>query len=113
MKKNTITINEKTSMFLLAGPIFIEMLLGILLNNVDTLMLSRYSQTAVGAVGNSNQILNLFIILFGVIAGATGVVVSQYLGAKQIKKMNQNQSLDSFFNVLYDWNLTSLSYRFI
>ncbi len=100
MEKNTITINEKTSMLLLAGPIFIEMLLGILLNNVDTLMLSRYSQTAVGAVGNSNQILNLFIILFGVIAGATGVVVSQYLGAKQIKKMNQIYTLSTSFNLI-------------
>lgn len=37
-QKKILEINEKTSMFLLAGPIFMELLLNILLSNVDTVM---------------------------------------------------------------------------
>ena len=84
MKKKLGVIDENTSMRTLAGPLFVEMLLMILLNNVDTVMLSRYSENAVGAVGNANQVMSLFLILFTIIAGATGVVVSQYLGLSLI-----------------------------
>ena len=98
-QRKQIEINEKTSMIFLAGPIFMEMLLNILLSNVDTVMLSNYSQNAVGAVGNANQIMFLFIILFNVIAGATGVVVAQYLGAKKTDNMNPIYSLAVFFNL--------------
>lgn len=93
-------INEKTSMFLLAGPIFAELLLNILLNNVDTMMLGHYSDNAVGAVGNANQMMMLFIIMFSAIASATGVVVSQYLGAKKTKSMNQIYTLAFTFNLI-------------
>ncbi|MBQ7359427.1 MAG: MATE family efflux transporter [Lachnospiraceae bacterium] len=99
-QKKLLEINEKTSMFLLAGPIFAEMLLNILLSNVDTLMLSNYSQNAVGAVGNANQMMVLFILLFNIIAGATGVVVAQYLGAKRTDNMNQIYSLSVIFNLV-------------
>ena len=98
-QKKLLEINEKTSMFLLAGPIFMELLLNILLSNVDTVMLSNYSANAVGAVGNANQMMFLFILLFNIIAGATGVVVAQYLGAKRTENMNQIYSLSLLFNL--------------
>jgi len=99
-QKPRMEINETTSMFLLAGPIFMELLLNILLSNVDTVMISNYSQNAVGAVGNANQMMFMFIILFNVIAGATGVVVAQYLGAKKTENMNQIYSLAVIFNLV-------------
>jgi len=99
-QKKQLEINEKTSMFLLAAPIFMELLLNILLGNVDTVMLSNYSQNAVGAVGNANQTMVLFMLLFNVIAGATGVVVAQYLGAKKTENMNQIYSLAVLFNLV-------------
>jgi len=99
-QKPKMEINENTSMLLLAGPIFMELLLNILLSNVDTVMLSNYSQNAVGAVGNANQMMMMFIILFNVIAGATGVVVAQYLGARKTENMNQIYSLAVIFNLV-------------
>lgn len=99
-QKQRMEINENTSMLLLAGPIFMELLLNILLSNVDTVMLSNYSQNAVGAVGNANQMMFMFIILFNVIAAATGVVVAQYLGARQTENMNQIYSLAVIFNLV-------------
>lgn len=99
-QKSKMEINEKTSMLVLAGPIFMELLLNILLSNVDTVMLSNYSQNSVGAVGNANQMMFMFIILFNVIAAATGVVVAQYLGAKKTENMNQIYSLAVIFNLV-------------
>ena len=99
-QKPQMEINENTSMLVLAGPIFMELLLNILLSNVDTVMLSNYSQNSVGAVGNANQLMFMFIILFNVIAAATGVVVAQYLGAKKTENMNQIYSLAVIFNLV-------------
>ena len=82
-------IDEKTPLLVIAGPMFVELFLNILLNNIDTVMLSHYSENAVGAVGNANQIMSLLIIMFNIIATATSVVVAQYLGAKMYDRMNQ------------------------
>ena len=84
----TKIIDEHTPLLAIAGPMFIELFLNILLNNVDTIMLSHYSENAVGAVGNANQVMFLLIIMFNIIATATSVVVAQYLGAKEYDKMN-------------------------
>ena len=81
-KKGTVVIDEKTPLLILAGPMFLELFLNTMLNNVDTLMLSHYDEYAVGAVGNANTIMFMMNILFNVIATATSVVVAQYLGAK-------------------------------
>ena len=99
MKSKKI-IDENTKLFFLAGPIFVELLLNILINNADTVMLGRFSQIAVGAVGNANQIMFLFIVMFNVIATATNVIVAQYLGAKQEDKMNQIYTLSFAVNIV-------------
>lgn len=101
LKGSTKIIDEKTPLLLLAGPLFVEMFLNILLNNIDTLMLSHYSENAVGAVGNANQIMSLMIIMFNIIATATSVVVAQYLGAKQYDKMNMIYTLAFAFNFTF------------
>lgn len=49
-QKTERVIDEKTSLLFLAGPMFVELLLNILINNIDTLMLSHHSEIAVGAV---------------------------------------------------------------
>lgn len=94
-------IDEKTPLLAIAGPMFIELFLNILLNNIDTVMLSHYSEEAVGAVGNANQIMFLMIIMFNIIATATSVVVAQYLGAKQYDKMNLIYTLALVVNLAF------------
>lgn len=74
------------NIYKITWPIFIELSFFILLGTVDTFMLSQYSDTAVGSVGVSNQLLNLFGILVNVIGIGIGVVSAQYLGAKQVQK---------------------------
>lgn len=106
--KQTKEITEKTPLLFLAGPMFLEMFLSILLNNVDTLMLSHYSENAVGAVGNANQVMNLLILMFGIIATATSVVVAQYLGAKRYEKMNMIYTLVLMVNLVFGLALSIL-----
>jgi len=72
---------SKMTVFNLTWPIFIEMLLLMMLGSVDTLMLSRYSDNAVAAVGVSNQLIMMVNILFGLLATGTSVLIDQNLGA--------------------------------
>lgn len=100
-KKKTLIIDEKTPLLTLAGPMFLELFLYTMVNNVDTLMLSHYDDYAVGAVGNANTIMFMMNILFNIIATATSVVVAQYLGAKQFSKMNMIYTLAVAVNLVF------------
>ncbi len=62
-------------------PIFCVQLMQILVNNVDQMMISAYSQEAVAAVGNANQISWLLMMLFTILSTATVILVTQYKGA--------------------------------
>lgn len=76
--------NQKNmTLFALTWPIFIEIFLHMLMGNADTLMLSQYSDDTVAAVGVSNQILSLIIVMFGFVATGTAILVAQHLGARE------------------------------
>ncbi|MGM0826814.1 MAG: MATE family efflux transporter [Bacillota bacterium] len=76
--------NQKNmTLFALTWPIFIEIFLHMLMGNADTLMLSQYSDNSVAAVGVSNQILSLIIVMFGFVATGTAILVAQHLGARE------------------------------
>ncbi len=98
IKNNTGGTMNK-SVFSLALPIFFQSLLGISLGYIDTIMLSNYNDTAVGAIGNANSILGFLTLAFSIISTATGVMVSQYLGAKQYEKMNKIYTVAIAFNL--------------
>ena len=100
-KKRTTVIDENTPLMVLAGPMFLELLLNTMLQNVDTVMLSHYDEYAVGAVGNANTIMFMMIILFNIIATATSVVVAQYLGAKMYDRMNMIYTLSIVVNLVF------------
>lgn len=100
-KRQSVAIDENTPLLILAGPMFLELFLNTMLNNIDTLMLSHYDEYAVGAVGNANIILFMMNIFFNVIATATSVVVAQYLGAKQYESMNMIYTLAVTVNLVF------------
>ncbi|MCC9021362.1 MATE family efflux transporter [Bacillus nakamurai] len=81
--------DHKLSLFALTWPIFIEVSLYMFMGNADTLMLSQYSDSSVAAVGVSNQILNLIIVMFSFIATGTTIVISQFLGSQQKKEAQE------------------------
>ncbi|MCT2535616.1 MATE family efflux transporter [Aquibacillus koreensis] len=77
------TKKQNLSLFALTWPIFIEILLHMLMGNADTLMLSQYSDNAVAAVGVTNQIISVVIVMFGFVAAGASILVAQNLGANQ------------------------------
>ncbi len=96
----------------LAGPIFIETLLVMMLGAVDTFMLSRYSDNSVAAVGVVNQIMNLVFLLFEVISLGTSILCSQYIGAKRRDKVIQVVGISLIFNLFSGLLLSAGIYFF-
>lgn len=94
-------INKKTSLFILTWPIFIELVLQILVNNVDQLMISRVSENAVAAIGNVNQIMSVLVITFSVVTMATTILVAQYLGSDNKKRVSEVYSVAVFSNLAF------------
>jgi len=78
----------KKKLLRITWPIFIESLLLSTLGTVDTFMVSRYSDSAVAAVGVSNQIINMINLFFVVITSGTSILVAQYIGANRDGKRN-------------------------
>lgn len=92
---------RKITLFALTWPIFIETLLHMLMGNADTLMLSQYSDNSVAAVGVSNQILFLLIVMFGFIATGTTILVAQYIGGTNYKDAKEVSTVSLSANLLF------------
>lgn len=86
---DAIDSNSRITVFALTWPIFVETLLRIMLGNVDTFMLSNYSDNAVAAVGVANQINHILIMLYWIVSTGTTVLISQYLGAKKNREASE------------------------
>lgn len=96
------SLQHKTpSLYQLTWPIFIELLLFMLMGNIDTFMLSAYSDESVAAVGVSNQILALIVLLFGFITAGTSVLVAQYRGARENQKANELSYVSILVNLIF------------
>lgn len=108
--KNTPIIER--SVISLAWPIFFQSLLGIALGYVDTVMLSNYSETAVGAIGNANSIIGFLTLAFTVISSATGIMVSQYLGADKKEEMNKIYTVAFAFNLVLSGVISLIVFLF-
>ena len=91
---------RKMSLFKLGWPVFVQCLLSLCLGYVDTLMISQYSSSAVGGLGNANQILGFLTLAFTIISSAAGVMIAQYLGAKLGDKLNEIYTVSVFFNLI-------------
>lgn len=92
--------NIRKGLTKLVVPIFIETLLIMTLGAVDTIMLSRYSDNSVAAVGVVNQIVMFSFLVFEVINIGTSVLCSQYLGAKLQKNMVQVVGVSLLLNLV-------------
>nr|WP_082029159.1 MATE family efflux transporter [Jeotgalibacillus malaysiensis] len=103
---------KKITLFALTWPIFIEISLHMLMGNADTLMLSQYSDDSVAAVGISNQILALIIVMFGFVATGTSILVAQYLGAGKQKSAAEIAVVSIAANLLFSLILSILLFIF-
>ncbi|WNF24076.1 MATE family efflux transporter [Mesobacillus jeotgali] len=102
----------KLSLFAITWPLFIEILLYMLMGNADTLMLSQYSDNSVAAVGVSNQILSMVIVMFGFIATGTAILVAQNLGAKMDDDAREVSAVSIGANLVFGLMLSAAVFIF-
>ena len=108
MKKKT----AKLSLFAITWPLFIEIMLYMLMGNADTLMLSQYSDNSVAAVGVSNQILSMVIVMFGFIATGTAILVAQNLGAERNDEAREVSTVSIGANLVFGLILSAAVFLF-
>ena len=75
---------SQKELLVLAIPLLVEQLLEVTVGMADTMMVSRCGEAAISGVSLVDMINNLIIVLFAALATGGAVVVSQYLGAKEI-----------------------------
>lgn len=102
----------KKELAFLTIPIFIETLLIMSLGAMDTFMLSRWSDEAVGAVGLANQIVTFCFIVFEVINLGTSVLCSQYLGAQLSKRMETVVGVSLVVNLIFGLLISAFLFIF-
>lgn len=110
MKK--IKLDKNITLFAITWPIFIEIMLHMLMGNADTLMLSQYSDEAVAAVGVTNQMLSVIIVMFGFVATGTSIIIAQHLGAKQEKEAADVATIAISLNILFGLFLSLVLFFF-
>ena len=83
------TNSLKHQLRMLTIPVFIEMALVMLLGAVDTVMLSRYSDNSVAAVGLDNQIMSLIFLVYQFFSMGAAILCAMYIGAGLRRRLVQ------------------------
>ena len=81
-------------------PVFIEMALVMMMGAVDTVMLSRYSDNSVAAVGLDNQLISLVFLVYQFFSMGAAILCAQYIGAGLRKRLVQVVGMALVVNLL-------------
>ena len=98
----------KRQLRVLTIPIFIEMALVMLLGAVDTVMLSRYSDNSVAAVGLDNQLMSLVFLVYQFFSMGAAILCAQYIGAGLRKRLVQVVGMALIVNLLLSLTVSAL-----
>ncbi len=104
--------NLKKQLRVLTIPVFIEIALVMLLGAVDTVMLSRYSDNSVAAVGLDNQLMSLVFLVYEFFSMGATILCSQYIGAKLQKRLVQVVGVSIAVNFVLGLTVSALLYVF-
>ena len=100
----------KRQLKVLTIPVFIEMALVMLLGAVDTVMLSRYSDNSVAAVGLDNQLISLVFLVYQFFSMGAAILCAQYIGAGLRKRLVQVVGMALVVNLLLGLVVSALLY---
>ena len=92
---------RENNILLLSGPIFVELLLQMLVGNADQIMVGWVDPSGVGAIGNANQVTNLLLLVFSVVCTASMILISQYIGARDTRSVNETYTVSLFTNIVF------------
>lgn len=92
-------------MLILTIPIFIELLLQLVVGYSDQLMMSNW-QNAVNGITNANVVINMVLNFFVIFASASIILITQYKGARDVKREKSVYSTAFFFNTILSTIMT-------
>ena len=98
----------KHQLKVLTIPVFIEIALVMMLGAVDTVMLSRYSDNSVAAVGLDNQLITLVFLVYQFFSMGAAILCAQYIGAGQRKRLVQVVGMALTINLLLGLTVSAL-----
>ena len=98
----------KRQLKVLTIPVFIEMALVMLLGAVDTVMLSRYSDNSVAAVGLDNQLMSLVFLVYQFFSMGAAILCAQYIGAGLRKRLVQVVGMALIVNTMLGLAVSAL-----
>ncbi|MBE6753927.1 MAG: MATE family efflux transporter [Ruminococcaceae bacterium] len=100
LSRSDVLNNKRGALMSLAMSTFAANMMHTLVSNVDQIMISRYSQAAVAAVGNANQITWVITLLFSVFSTASVILITQYKGANNKEHEDEVYALSIAANTL-------------
>lgn len=100
MDQQTELFSNKTLKEMIV-PLFLEQLLVMLVGLADTLVISYAGEAAVSGVSLVNQFNTIFIYLFTALASGGAVVISQYIGRKEVDAAGESASQLLLFSVIF------------
>lgn len=95
-----MAISIKKDLNRLTLPIFIDIALVLMLGAVDTVMLSKFSDDAVAAVGLDNQIVSLVFLVYQFVSMGAAILCAQYFGARLRTRFIQIVGISLLVNTL-------------
>ena len=98
----------KQQLRIITIPVFIEIALVMLLGAVDTVMLSRYSDNSVAAVGLDNQLMSLVFLVYQFFSMGAAILCAQYIGAGLRKRMIQVVGMALVVNLMLGLTVSAL-----
>lgn len=107
-------MNQQTNLFSnkdlknMIVPLFLEQLLVMLVGMADTLVVSYAGEAAVSGVSLVNQFNTIFIYLFTALASGGAVVISQYIGRKEVAAAGESASQLLLFPAIFSAGVSVL-----
>ncbi len=102
----------KKQLRVLTVPVFIEIALVMMLGAVDTVMLSRYSDNSVAAVGLDNQLISLVFLVYQFFSMGAAILCAQYFGAGLRQRLVQVVGMALVVNLLVGLSVSALLFFF-
>lgn len=102
----------RQSIFRLAGPSLVEMMLANLTQMLNMVMVGRLSPEAVATVGLTNQPFFLFLALFSTLNVGTTVIVARSIGSGRLEDANRAAGQAFLLNILLSVMLMAFGYTF-
>ena len=88
------------SVMKIAIPVALQCMLQSSFSIVDQVMVGNLGSTSVAAVGIAGKLSSLYAVVIGAVVSVAGIMISQYIGAKDEKEVNRSFCLNTSISVI-------------